>query len=161
MAINVDELYAYPMIKPSQETVKGDVVIIGGGPNGLTAAAYLAKAGQKVIIVDRRNELGGGVATEEATIQGGFRHNIHAVYFMMTDYAPVYQDLNLEAYDLKHIHPPVQFARLVPEAGRLRLPLATSRPSVFALLFRGLAKCQSSVQNDPPWILPDRDRDHG
>lgn len=104
------DLYAYPVIKATPEVIKCDVVIIGGGPNGLTAAAYLAKAGQKVIIVDRRNELGGGVATEEATIQGGFRHNIHAVYFMMVDYAPVYQDLNLEAYDLKHIHPPVQFA---------------------------------------------------
>lgn len=87
-----------------------DVAVIGGGPNGLTAAAYLAKAGQKVVVVDRRGELGGGLATEEATIQGGFRHNIHAVYLMMTDYAPVYQDLELEKYDLQHIYPELQFA---------------------------------------------------
>ena len=110
MSNNLSDLFTYPMIKSSKETVQCDTVIIGGGPNGLTAAGYLAKAGQKVIIVDRRNELGGGVATEEATIQGGFRHNIHAIYFMMADYAPVYNDLNLAAYDLEHVFPEVQFA---------------------------------------------------
>lgn len=42
-----------------------DVVIIGGGPNGLGIAAYLAKAGLKVILLERRGEIGGGLATEE------------------------------------------------------------------------------------------------
>ena len=41
-----------------------DVVIIGGGPNGLIAGAYLAKAGVKVAVVERRYEVGGGLATE-------------------------------------------------------------------------------------------------
>ncbi len=95
----------------AQKTYKYDVIIIGGGPNGLTCGAYLAKAGQKVVIVDRRGELGGGLATEEATTCGGFLHNVHAVYMMMTDYAPPYRDLELERlYDLKHIYPPLQFA---------------------------------------------------
>jgi len=75
---------------------KYDVIIIGGGPNGLTAGAYLAKAGEKVLIVDRRGELGGGVATEEASTVAAFLHNVHAVYFMMADYAPAYRDLELE-----------------------------------------------------------------
>jgi len=90
---------------------KYDVIIIGGGPNGLTAGAYLAKAGEKVLIVDRRGELGGGLATEEATTCGGFIHNVHAVYFMMVDYAPAYKDLKLEElYGLKHVYPEIQFA---------------------------------------------------
>ena len=42
-----------------------DVVIIGAGPNGLMAGAYLAKAGAKVAVVERRYEVGGGLATEE------------------------------------------------------------------------------------------------
>ena len=89
---------------------KYDIIIIGGGPNGLVAGAYLAKAGQKVLIVDRRGELGGGCATEEATTCAGFLHNVHAVYFMMVDYAPAYKDLRLEEeYGLKHIYPEVQF----------------------------------------------------
>ena len=88
-----------------------DVVVIGGGPNGLTAAAYLAKSGEKVVIVDRRGELGGGAVTEEATLVGGFLHNVHAIYMMMADYAPAYQDLELESrYGLKHIYPSLQFS---------------------------------------------------
>jgi phytoene dehydrogenase-like protein len=39
-----------------------DVLIIGGGPNGLTLGAYLAKAGAKVFLVERRTEVGGGLA---------------------------------------------------------------------------------------------------
>jgi phytoene dehydrogenase-like protein len=88
-----------------------EVVVIGGGPNGLTAAAYLAKSGEKVVIVDRRGELGGGAVTEEATLVGGFLHNVHAIYMMMADYAPAYQDLELESrYGLKHLYPPLQFS---------------------------------------------------
>ena len=37
-----------------------DIVIIGGGPNGLLAGSYLSKAGLKVIVLDRRHEMGGG-----------------------------------------------------------------------------------------------------
>ena len=38
---------------------KYDVIIIGGGHNGLTAAAYLSKAGKKVLVLESRNEIGG------------------------------------------------------------------------------------------------------
>ena len=44
-----------------------DVIIIGAGPNGLLAASYLSKAGLKVLALERRYELGGGLATEEIT----------------------------------------------------------------------------------------------
>ncbi|MBU0476380.1 MAG: FAD-dependent oxidoreductase, partial [Bacteroidetes bacterium] len=37
-----------------------DAIIIGGGPNGLTTAAYLIKAGAKVLVIEKRRELGGG-----------------------------------------------------------------------------------------------------
>lgn len=85
-----------------------DAIIIGGGPNGLTAGAYLSKAGLKVLVVERRHEMGGGCNTEEVT-HGGFYHNTHAIYMMMTEYAPAYKDLQLaEKYGLKHIYPPVQ-----------------------------------------------------
>ena len=43
---------------------KYDAIIIGGGHNGLTAAAYLSKAGKKVLVLERRHVLGGAAVTE-------------------------------------------------------------------------------------------------
>jgi len=89
---------------------KFDFIIIGAGPNGLQTGAYLSKAGQKILVLERRYECGGGLWTEESTYPG-FLHNTHAVYMMMADYAPVYQDFKLEEdYLVKHIHPELQFA---------------------------------------------------
>jgi len=88
-----------------------DIVIIGGGPNGLLAGSYLSKAGLRVIVLDRRHEMGGGAATEDVAGTPGFRINSHAQYMMMTDYAPAYKDLELETkYGLEHVYPPLQFA---------------------------------------------------
>ena len=87
-----------------------DVILIGAGPNGMEIGGYLAKAGQKVLLLDKRYEVGGGLATEEVTIPGYF-HNTHAIYHMMVDYAPIYQDFKIEEeYRVKHIYPPLQFA---------------------------------------------------
>ena len=86
-----------------------DGVIIGAGPNALTLAAYLSKAGLKVVLLERRFEAGGGLMTEEVTLPG-YYHNTHAVYHMMVDYSPVFKDIDLAMYGLRWLHPPVQFA---------------------------------------------------
>ncbi len=88
---------------------KYDFIIIGGGPNGLATAAYLSKAGQKVLVLERHLEVGGGLASEEVTL-GGFTHNTHAIYHMMVDYAPIYKDLELEKYRCNYVFPDVQVA---------------------------------------------------
>jgi phytoene dehydrogenase-like protein len=54
--------------------VKYDVIVIGGGHNGLTAAAYLARAGRKVLVLERRHVLGGAAVTEE--VFPGFRFSV-------------------------------------------------------------------------------------
>ncbi len=51
-----------------------DAIIIGGGHNGLTCAAYLAKAGRKVLVLERRHLLGGAAVTEE--IYPGFKFTV-------------------------------------------------------------------------------------
>ena len=47
-----------------------DGVIIGAGPNGLVVGAYLAKAGLKVLLLDKRYEMGGGLARARACKTG-------------------------------------------------------------------------------------------
>ena len=51
-----------------------DAVVVGGGHNGLTAACYLAKAGLSVLVLERREVLGGACVTEE--LFPGFRLNV-------------------------------------------------------------------------------------
>ena len=53
---------------------KWDAIVIGGGHNGLTAAAYLAKAGRTVLVLERRHVLGGAAVTEE--VFPGFRFSV-------------------------------------------------------------------------------------
>ena len=89
---------------------KYDVIIIGGGPNGLTAGAYLARAGAKVLVCERRYEIGGGLATEEEITIPGFYHNTHSIYHMMADFAPPIPDLDLASYQVEYIWPSLQFA---------------------------------------------------
>ncbi|MDM7998784.1 MAG: NAD(P)-binding protein, partial [Dehalococcoidia bacterium] len=88
---------------------KFDFIIVGGGPNGLTIGAYLAKAGQKCLLLEKRFEVGGGLMTEQVTLPDFF-HNTHAIYHMMVDYAPIYSDLNFDEYLVRHIKPELQWA---------------------------------------------------
>ena len=54
--------------------IKYDAIVIGGGHNGLTAAAYLARTGKKVLVLERRHVLGGAAVTEE--IFPGFKYSV-------------------------------------------------------------------------------------
>ena len=76
-----------------------DVIVVGGGVNGLTCAAYLAKSGAKVLVLERRDEVGTHCSTEEVTIPG-FRHNLHAVW-IITATSPCVEDLELEKFGLE------------------------------------------------------------
>jgi phytoene dehydrogenase-like protein len=88
-----------------------DVVVIGGGHNGLTCAAYLSKSGLKVAVLEREREIGGGTATRELTVPG-FKHNTCANYFHGFELYPVARDLELERYGFECLTPEVQQAYL-------------------------------------------------
>jgi phytoene dehydrogenase-like protein len=49
----------------ASDSLQYDAVVVGGGHNGLVCAAYLARAGMKTIVLERRHLLGGAAVTEE------------------------------------------------------------------------------------------------
>ena len=59
-----------------------DVLVMGGGHNGLVAAAYLAKAGKSVLVLERADKCGGGVMTRELTLPG-YKHDVHSSSHVM------------------------------------------------------------------------------
>jgi len=99
-----------------------DVVIIGGGPNGLMTAAYLAKAGLKVAVLERRPESGGGLVTEEVgDLFPGYYSNAHVAYHMMVDYMPVIKDFDLDGHALVWVKPNCQTGMIFGDGKSLLL----------------------------------------
>ena len=100
------------------ENEKYDVIIVGGGPNGLTAGAYLARAGARVLLIERRHETGGGLVSEDFS---AFRFNLHAIYMLMMDVMPPYDDLDLYAEGCVYLQPEVQVSLLTRDGKALTL----------------------------------------
>ena len=81
-----------------------DFIVIGGGHNGLACAAYLAKTGARVLVLERSANVGGGCHTAEATLPG-FKHNLCSVVHTHIPLSPVYRDLELERHGVRYVYP--------------------------------------------------------
>jgi phytoene dehydrogenase-like protein len=86
-----------------------DGIIIGSGQHGLVLGAYLAKAGLKVLLLERRLMYGGGLSTEEVTLPG-FYHNLHSINHFNLTKTPWYADLGLDV-KVPYITPRYEFAQ--------------------------------------------------
>src|SRR6187402_2959610 len=78
-------------------TSKFDAIIIGGGHNGLVCAAYLARAGKKVCVLERRGVLGGCATTEE--LWPGYKVST-AAYVISLFLPQIIRELRLKEYGL-------------------------------------------------------------
>src|SRR6188508_2398502 len=93
-----------------------DVLIIGGGHNGLACAWYLAKAGLKVTVLERRGVVGGAAVTEE--FHPGFR-NSTASYTVSLLRPEIIREMELARHGLRIVERRLSNFMPLPEGGHL------------------------------------------
>ena len=86
-----------------------DAIVVGSGPNGLSAAITLQKAGLSVLIVEAKSTIGGGMRTAELTLPG-FKHDICSAIHPMAMGSPFFADLPLHEHGLEFVHAPLAAA---------------------------------------------------
>ena len=125
-----------------------DAVVIGSGPNGLSAAVELARAGRSVIVYEARDTIGGGARTAELTLPG-FCHDVCSAIHPMAAASPFFRSLPLGEHGLEWVHPDVPLAHPLDDG-------------TAALLERSVEKTAQSLGRDTSryasWIRPFVDR---
>lgn len=111
-----------------------DAVVIGAGPNGLSAAVALAREGLRVRVIERNETVGGGARTAEFTLPG-FRHDVCSAIYPFGAASPFFRTLPLEQHGLSWIHPPAPLAHPLDDG-------------TAAVLHRSIEETAASLQDD-------------
>src|SRR5258707_11640562 len=86
-----------------------DAIVVGAGPNGLSAAIVLAHAGRSVLVVEAAATVGGG-ARSAALTRPGFVHDVCSAIHPLSLTSPFLRRLPLAQYGLEWVQPPVALA---------------------------------------------------
>ena len=146
---------------PASTDAKTDILILGGGHNGLVCAAYLAAAGMSVRVLERRHVVGGAAVTEE--FHPGFRNSV-ASYTVSLLNPKVIRDLRLQEHGLRVVERPYsnflplpdgQSFRLGGEHGAADIARWSKRdveqlPKYYAMLDRVVVVLRELMQRAPP-----------
>lgn len=111
-----------------------DAIVVGAGPNGLTAAVTLALAGLSVQVYEGAATVGGGARTAELTLPG-FRHDPCSAVHPLGAGSPVLGRLGLERFGLSWVHPDLPLAHPFPDGSA-------------AVLARSVAETAGSLGGD-------------
>ncbi|MFP5260639.1 MAG: phytoene desaturase family protein [Blastocatellia bacterium] len=111
-----------------------DAVIVGAGPNGLSAAIELARAGLSVCVIEAKETIGGGARSAELTIPG-FVHDICSAIHPTAVISPFFRSITLEQWGVEWAYPPAALAHVFDDG-----------PA--ALLFRSLNETGKTLGAD-------------
>lgn len=81
-----------------------DAIVVGSGPNGLSAAIALQQAGLSVLLLEGKDTIGGGLRSAELTLPG-FTHDICSAIHPLAIGSPFFKTLPLAAHGLQYLHP--------------------------------------------------------
>src|SRR5437764_13376078 len=91
-----------------------DAIVIGSGPNGLTAAATLARRGWKVLVLEAQGRPGGACYSAELTLPG-YVHDVGAAFFPFADDSPAFRELDLPGAGLRWVNAPRESCHPAPD----------------------------------------------
>lgn len=91
-----------------------DALVVGAGPNGLTAAITMARAGWRVLVLEAAGRPGGAVATEELTLPG-FHHDTFSAVYPAGAASPAFAGMPLDRHGLRWVHPAACVAHPLPD----------------------------------------------
>lgn len=86
-----------------------DAVVVGSGPNGLSAAIRLQQAGLSVLVIEGKDTVGGGTRTAALTLPG-FSHDICSAIHPLAATSPFFKTLPLREHGLEYVYPPLAAA---------------------------------------------------
>jgi phytoene dehydrogenase-like protein len=86
-----------------------DAVVVGSGPNGLTAAVVVARTGRKVIVFEAEPQIGGGARSAELTLPG-FTHALCSAIHPFAVVSPAFESMPLAEHGLEWVEPPAMLA---------------------------------------------------
>ena len=91
-----------------------DAVVVGSGPNGLAAGITLAQSGKRVLLLEARNQIGGGMRSAELTLPG-YVHDVCSAIHPLAMASPFFANLRLENFGLEWIEPDFPLVHPMPD----------------------------------------------
>jgi phytoene dehydrogenase-like protein len=125
-------------------SAKKRAVVIGSGPNGLSAAIVLARAGCAVTVLEASDTVGGGARSAELTLPG-FVHDVCSAIHPMAACSPCFREFDLESHGLRWIQPGVPLAHPLDDGSAVLLGEAGAE---WDRLFRPLVKQWDKIRYD-------------
>jgi len=107
-------------LSPASRLAGREAFVVGSGPNGLTAAILLARAGMVVTVLEAQPTIGGGARSAALTLPG-FTHDLCSAVHPLAAASPAFAQMPLADYGLEWIHPPVAAAHPLDDGSAVTL----------------------------------------